>query len=417
MALHSLAIANFKSYDGAHTIGPFKTFTAIIGPNGAGKSNVMDAISFVLGVRSQKLRGSQLKDLIHRKEGELVKNQKRTAYVEIVYSNPDKSKIHFRRSIAPTGNSTYSLNGKNCSWDQYNDKLKSIGVLVRARNFLVFQGDVESIAQKSPTELTQLFEVISGSADLKKDFEELKNIADTTEEEFLGTFEKKRNVTKEKKQIKEQKEEAEKFQHLLQEQIEKKREFFLWQLYNVEKDLKANVTNMEQAQEELDQKKEEVETLEKDVKETGKVKAKITTEITKAEKDIATAQRNIEKTNAPTIKLKAEVNFEKRALVKLQDNLKLAKTTSAEQSKAIEALEAELEKNRKAAEDFEASEGSEEVSELKLAANQLSEYNEIKEEVGAKTATIRQQLEQKQRASRIDEEDLKGLQSQKNDPR
>jgi len=199
----------------------------------------------------------------------------------------------------------------------------------------------------------------------------------------------------------------------LQEQIEKKREFFLWQLYNVEKDLKANVTNMEQAQEELDQKKEEVETLEKDVKETGKVKAKITTEITKAEKDIATAQRNIEKTNAPTIKLKAEVNFEKRALVKLQDNLKLAKTTSAEQSKAIEALEAELEKNRKAAEDFEASEGSEEVSELKLAANQLSEYNEIKEEVGAKTATIRQQLEQKQRASRIDEEDLKGLQSQK----
>lgn len=31
-----LVIENFKSYGGRHTIGPFKTFTAVIGPNGAG---------------------------------------------------------------------------------------------------------------------------------------------------------------------------------------------------------------------------------------------------------------------------------------------------------------------------------------------------------------------------------------------
>lgn len=46
--------------------GPFDSFTAIIGPNGAGKSNLMDAISFVLGVRSQTLRSAALKDLIYR---------------------------------------------------------------------------------------------------------------------------------------------------------------------------------------------------------------------------------------------------------------------------------------------------------------------------------------------------------------
>ena len=38
-------------------IGPFKQFTSIIGPNGSGKSNLMDAISFVLGVQSAQLRG------------------------------------------------------------------------------------------------------------------------------------------------------------------------------------------------------------------------------------------------------------------------------------------------------------------------------------------------------------------------
>ena len=51
---------------GEQTIGPFRNFTSIIGPNGAGKSNLMDAISFVLGIKSAQLRSSQLKDLVYR---------------------------------------------------------------------------------------------------------------------------------------------------------------------------------------------------------------------------------------------------------------------------------------------------------------------------------------------------------------
>ncbi len=38
----------------------------LIGPNGSGKSNLMDAISFVLGVKSSQLRSTQLKELIYR---------------------------------------------------------------------------------------------------------------------------------------------------------------------------------------------------------------------------------------------------------------------------------------------------------------------------------------------------------------
>ena len=53
-------------YSDHQIIGPFKNFTSVIGPNGAGKSNLMDAISFVLGVKSAQLRSSQLKDLIYR---------------------------------------------------------------------------------------------------------------------------------------------------------------------------------------------------------------------------------------------------------------------------------------------------------------------------------------------------------------
>ena len=51
-SIDRLEIENFKSYRGHQKVGPFKNFTAVIGPNGSGKSNLMDAISFVLGVRT-----------------------------------------------------------------------------------------------------------------------------------------------------------------------------------------------------------------------------------------------------------------------------------------------------------------------------------------------------------------------------
>lgn len=60
-----LEIENFKSYRGKAVIGPFKRFTTIIGPNGSGKSNLMDAISFVLGVKTGVLRGSNLRELLY----------------------------------------------------------------------------------------------------------------------------------------------------------------------------------------------------------------------------------------------------------------------------------------------------------------------------------------------------------------
>jgi structural maintenance of chromosome 1 len=66
MPLIRIEVCDFKSYRRHQIIGPFRNFTSVIGPNGAGKSNLMDAISFVLGVKSAQLRSSQLKDLVYR---------------------------------------------------------------------------------------------------------------------------------------------------------------------------------------------------------------------------------------------------------------------------------------------------------------------------------------------------------------
>lgn len=61
-----IGLIKVVSNRGHQTIGPFMNFTSVIGPNGAGKSNLMDAISFVLGVKSAQLRSAQLKDLVYR---------------------------------------------------------------------------------------------------------------------------------------------------------------------------------------------------------------------------------------------------------------------------------------------------------------------------------------------------------------
>ena len=81
--LHRLELENFKSYLGIQIIGPFENFSAIVGPNGAGKSNMMDAISFVLGVQSKHLRSTHLKELIFRQDAESAPARK--ASVKLVY--------------------------------------------------------------------------------------------------------------------------------------------------------------------------------------------------------------------------------------------------------------------------------------------------------------------------------------------
>lgn len=67
---------------------------------------------------------------------------------------------------------------------QYNGKLASINLLVKARSFLVLQGGVESIASRTPAELTKLFENISDSDELIAEYDDLKRAKTQAEEDL-----------------------------------------------------------------------------------------------------------------------------------------------------------------------------------------------------------------------------------------
>lgn len=192
-------------------------FTCIVGPNGSGKSNIMDAISFVLGVQSRHLRSSQLKDLIYRKDAQAPAARK--AVVSLSYV-ADKDEIEgadegdsvlFSRSVTSAGASTYRINGKEISFESFEEQLRKIGVLVKVRNFLVFQGDVEAVANKSPVELMRMIEQISGSEQYREEYEELSRKKEEAEENALYTLQKKKMFTSQRKEVKDQRDEAESF--------------------------------------------------------------------------------------------------------------------------------------------------------------------------------------------------------------
>ena len=60
----------------------------------AGKSNLMDAISFVLGIKSNQLRSAQIKELIYHDGKEFLD----TCSVGLVYQEEDMTTIFSRRS-------------------------------------------------------------------------------------------------------------------------------------------------------------------------------------------------------------------------------------------------------------------------------------------------------------------------------
>ncbi|KAK4273039.1 hypothetical protein QN277_021511 [Acacia crassicarpa] len=406
--IHRLEMENFKSYKGLQVIGPFYDFTAIIGPNGAGKSNLMDAISFVLGVRTGQLRGAQLKDLIYAYDDKEKEQKGRRAFVRLVYQLGNGSEIQFTRTITSAGASEYRIDGSPVTWDVYNARLKSLGILVKARNFLVFQGDVESIASKNPKELTALLEQISGSDELKRDYERFEEEKATAEEKSALVFQRRKTVSLERKQKKVQKEEAEK--HIrLQDQLRTiKEEHFLWQLFNIERDIEKTTDGLEDEKRSREGVMEELEKFEAEASKKKKEQAKYLKEITQCERRISEKSNKLDKNQPDLLKLKEEmarinskIKKGKKELDRKREERRKHANDITELQRGIQDLTAKLEDLQEKSRDA--------GDELKLDGSDLEEYFRIKEEAGMKTAKLREEKELLDRQQHADSEAQKNL--------
>ena len=138
MYLKEIQLENFKSFGRKVRIPFLPGFTAITGPNGSGKSNIVDAILFILGVRSPKMvRAERLTDLIH-------KGEKDADYckVSLIFDNSDRiipvesDEVVLTRKIrkAPLPNnpsnyySYFYINGKAASLNEFVELLSAASI-------------------------------------------------------------------------------------------------------------------------------------------------------------------------------------------------------------------------------------------------------------------------------------------------
>ena len=400
--LERLEVENFKSYAGKQTVGPFKGFTAIVGPNGSGKSNVMDAISFALGMRSAQLRGAQLADLVHSLDGQRPEAAK--ALVRVVLRLASGRELRLERSCSVAGGSEYRWDGRVVSWETYSDRLADLGIHTKARNFLVFQGDVESIASRSPRDLTRLIEQVSGSDALREDFERLEAEKKEADEQMSFAFSKRRQIQAERKQKKEQREEAEKYLGRQREVQGLKAQAHLARLAFRAADIASVRVEEGEAETKLEEAQREVKQQQKEV---GKVKA----EQVKAQKTLSSMgkrinqkRREVDALAPAAVQKKEEISRAVKRIRNAEGKVKQLEAAHLEQRAGVERLQGELEKVREEQRAFDAEvAAAEEGDHVKMGGSQISEYNRLKEEASAKTVRLkheREVLDRKRQAER-----------------
>uniref|UniRef100_A0AAR2JUH6 Structural maintenance of chromosomes protein n=1 Tax=Pygocentrus nattereri TaxID=42514 RepID=A0AAR2JUH6_PYGNA len=369
--LKLIEIENFKSYKGRQIIGPFHKFTAIIGPNGSGKSNLMDAISFVLAEKTSNLRVKTLKDLIHG--APVGKPAANRAFVSMVYCEDNDSERTFTRVIIGSS-SEYRLDNKVVGLSDYSEELEKLGILIKARNFLVFQGAVESIAMKNPKERTALFEEISRSGELAQEYDRRKKEMVKAEEDTQFNYHRKKNIAAERKEAKQEKEEAERYQRLKDEVIRAHVQLQLFKLYHNEAEIEKLNRELSQRNREIEKDRKKMDHIEDELKEKKKELGRMMRDQQNVEKEIKEKDAELNQKRPLYIKAKENTSHKIKKLEAARKSLQNAQKMYKKRKADMEELDQEqgaVEMSRQEFEERMEEEAQSQGQDLTLEENQV----------------------------------------------
>lgn len=171
MYLEEVILDGFKSYANRTVIGPFHPqFNAISGLNGTGKSNILDAVCFVMGIKSlNQMRVSKVDELIY-KQGQAGVTK---ASVTLIFRNDDRQgspigmadlpKITITRQIAIGGRERFVMNGHNARMSDIQTVFQSVQLNVNHPHFLVMQGRITKVINMKPPEILGMIEESAGT--------------------------------------------------------------------------------------------------------------------------------------------------------------------------------------------------------------------------------------------------------------
>lgn len=418
----------------------------------------MDAISFVLGIKSSHLRSTHLRDLIYRGRvlktskinadgtataggeigdvgapadehnyGDVVseeedtqsstqRNDPTSAWVMAVYEDEAGEEQLWKRSISSAGQSEYRINNRVVNAKQYNEALERENILIKARNFLVFQGDVEAIASQSPKDLTRLIEQISGSLEFKADYDKFEEESAKAADDQTVKHNQRRQINGEIKQFSEQKKEADNYANTVAQRDEAIVTHVLWKLYHFQRVMEQSEHEIQRHQHELKEQRREVAKLEEHVEAARKEQAKTTRELTKIEKNVRATEKEVEDKENALVPIDEKIAISTTALARYTKRIDEVTKERDEQSATVEQLQKNLDTTKKAQRKW--------ADDWKKAAQQqgrqlqeadLQEYNRLKGEVNKRTASDQIAIDNLTRQRKTDEETVNSLKSKVDD--
>lgn len=407
----------------------------------------MDAISFVLGIKSSHLRSAHLRDLVFRgrvlrtstingdgsatkngvnghangdagsgdegtQNGTQERNDPKSAWVMAVYEDDAGDEQLWKRTITNQGISEYRINERVVTAQQYNEALEAENILIKARNFLVFQGDVEAIASQSPRDLTRLIEQISGSLEYKADYERLKEIQDEALENQNFNLHRRRGINSEVKQYQEQKQEAENYTRKADERDQAIVTHILWKLYHFQRVIEESGVEIQKHQEELKEQRRGIKKYDKALEEAKKDQAKASREVSKVERNIKTKEKELEAKENGLIPIAEKIDITNKNLKKY--NARIADITKERDSHSstVKQSTKDLKVVEKAQAQWEADWNKlAEQEGRELSEADIQEYNRLKEDVNKRTSADQIKVDNLARQQKGDEETVNSLKS------
>lgn len=274
--INKVTSKGFKSFQQKTAVPFFEGLTAIVGENGNGKSNILDAMSFVFGRRSSKIRAEKMTQLIFN--GGKNRSAADYAHVTIYLDNSDglfdsfledgeeADEITVGRKITRAGSSMYKFQGTNCKKSLIEDIKKRANIDPDGYHF-VRQGKVTEIVEQSDIERRKVVDELSGVMkfdEKKKESEkELEEIEQKLQEQEILLEEKREYLNK----LKEEKDLALKYRELEERKekleaatLEVRKRALSNQLANINTDVsdkRERVEEITEKLEEIDQKIDE----------------------------------------------------------------------------------------------------------------------------------------------------------------
>lgn len=366
----------------------------------------MDGISFVMGEKTNKLRVRRLGELIHGASiGRPIAN---SCSVTARFEMPDSSSIEFQRMVVDKGAScTYKINKSTVSAQVYASELEKMGINVKARNFLVFQGAVESIAMKNAKERTALFEEISNSGTLREEYNNKKAEMTEAETESQCTYQKKKGIAAERKEAKLEKLEAERYERLKEEYDHNQIVLHLFKLYHMEREIERLNGDLQAKKVEVANVEREKEAADEALRQKKKQVGVVGRELSKVEQDIRDVEAEKSKKHTTYIKSKEKVSHTQNKLDSAKKSLEQANRADQKHQADIQKLKTELDEQlakKKRFEDEMAGESAKRGRDITLQKNQVQEYDKLKQQADATSARYLADLDSINREQKSDQD-------------